>query len=527
MSMLTQINPLLIKIPNIRFAAPFRNINLSVPQKITVVSVTVGVVLIGFLARYLRRRRRVINYNKRGANQRIYSSRGAKSPNGDAASVQSGRRSGSPGGARPLTRQGSVLSSDRGSLPASLGLGLPSASEAPAGLTPQQLGVMGMEALDTAVSYWEDALAAYTVERGGGGGPLALPSQEEAEFARELQQLLDAAYRLQADSETMFLDQRSVLFRTDSSARLYGESMTTYTSNPESFVSAQDEVADLREFEEFVDIFPDIGSLALYQSATKQFEESGIPYRSLRTEMVHCSSDVEYLCKLHCIRLAFQYLFRDPGVSRWFADTGRQVLTDLILFADRDPKEFLVAYESMLEFLHNESNWVEVEQELSLKGVKAMTFYDIVLDYILMDAFEDLDSPPSSVTAVVQNRWLSNGFKETALATAVWSILKAKRRILKFPYGFMAHFYAISEQVSPLMAWGYLGPDENLKEMCHAFKDHVVGFLVDIFSFQKSRFTTVEELAEDVLKYAKGRAESLSLKMSLQDQIGVDKLNMS
>lgn len=54
-----------------------------------------------------------------------------------------------------------------------------------------------------------------------------------------------------------------------------------------------------------------------------------------------------------------------------------------------------------------------MEQELSARGVKAMTFYDIVLDYILMDAFEDLDSPPSSVLAVVQNRWLSNGFKES------------------------------------------------------------------------------------------------------------------
>lgn len=54
-----------------------------------------------------------------------------------------------------------------------------------------------------------------------------------------------------------------------------------------------------------------------------------------------------------------------------------------------------------------------MEIELSARGVKAMTFYDIVLDYILMDAFEDLDSPPSSVLAVVQNRWLSNGFKES------------------------------------------------------------------------------------------------------------------
>ena len=75
----------------------------------------------------------------------------------------------------------------------------------------------------------------------------------------------------------------------------------------------------------------------------------------------------------------------------------------------------------MLDFLQDECNWVSMEQELSLKGVKAMTFYDVVLDYILMDAFEDLESPPSSVTAVVQNRWLSNGFKETVCTSGYLS----------------------------------------------------------------------------------------------------------
>lgn len=42
-----------------------------------------------------------------------------------------------------------------------------------------------------------------------------------------------------------------------------------------------------------------------------------------------------------------------------------------------------------------------------------MSFFDIVLDFILMDAFEDLESPPSSVLAVLRNRWLSDSFKET------------------------------------------------------------------------------------------------------------------
>lgn len=42
-----------------------------------------------------------------------------------------------------------------------------------------------------------------------------------------------------------------------------------------------------------------------------------------------------------------------------------------------------------------------------------MSFFDIVLDFILMDAFEDLENPPASVLAVLRNRWLSDSFKET------------------------------------------------------------------------------------------------------------------
>ena len=51
---------------------------------------------------------------------------------------------------------------------------------------------------------------------------------------------------------------------------------------------------------------------------------------------------------------------------------------------------------------------------------------------------QDLESPPSSVTAVMKNGWLTNGFKETALHTAIWSVLKAKRRLLKHSHGFKA-----------------------------------------------------------------------------------------
>jgi len=36
--------------------------------------------------------------------------------------------------------------------------------------------------------------------------------------------------------------------------------------------------------------------------------------------------------------------------------------------------------------------------------------------------------------------------------------------------GFIAHFYAVSETVSPMLAWGFLGPEGPLKDMCYFFK---------------------------------------------------------
>lgn len=45
--------------------------------------------------------------------------------------------------------------------------------------------------------------------------------------------------------------------------------------------------------------------------------------------------------------------------------------------------------------------------------MKHLNFYDIVLDFILMDSFEDLENPPISIQNVVNNRWLHVSFKET------------------------------------------------------------------------------------------------------------------
>jgi len=306
------------------------------------------------------------------------------------------------------------------------------------------------------------------------------------------------------------LHQTSVLFRSDSVSERFAE-MDRYTvtsiSSLESFVSAVDVIADLREFDEFPDLNQDFQHYPLYQSALRQLEEGGIPYRTLRTENLKCQTDIDYLAKIHCVRLAFQYVFENEKVKVWFIECGRQLISSLLMQAEKDPKDFLTAYDEMLAFIKSDQHYAKTEEELKGRGVRCMTFYDIVLDFIFLDAFEDLENPPSSVLAVVQNRWLSNGFKETALATAVWSVLKAKRKFLKFHNGFIAHFYNISEHTSPVLAWGFLGPEEGLKELCNFFKDQVLGFLHDIFSSEKTRYSSVEELSACILSHAQERYE--------------------
>lgn len=65
----------------------------------------------------------------------------------------------------------------------------------------------------------------------------------------------------------------------------------------------------------------------------------------MHTELVKCGSDVEYLAKVHCLRQAYTRIFRLPAAAKWIADVGRQLLSDLIIFADRVSKFWLFILE--------------------------------------------------------------------------------------------------------------------------------------------------------------------------------------
>lgn len=498
-----------------RYMIALPSVNLSRTQKIFIICLTGGSLILGGLAQFLKRRRRhppaLSRRPYRDLKQRFANS---KNTNFDAVSQASWARRSEASTRSHISDRASLISS------------VPGGPDGDVRLTPQQYGVLGLEALEKALYCWEDALTAFSSALSN--DTLTSPSKADAAFTHDVQQLLDMGYQIQNHAELLFIDQHSVLFRNESEesveshkpsnigSRLSAKDKADAASSPESFESARDGVADLREFEEFTEFFPHLEKQKLYHMALKQHEQKGIPCRRLHTELVKCGSDVEYLAKVHCLRQAYTKLFTIPSATVWIADMGRQVISDLIMYADRDPKDYLMHYEHMIDFLQQPSNHAIMEEELSARGVKCMNFYDVLIDFILLDAFEEVEKPPSSIKAILQNRWISASFRETAIGTAVWSVLMGKRQMLKYEKGFLAHFYSISEQISPVLVWGFLGPEGSLRSTCHYFRDQIIEFLVDIFNFFKVRYTTVDSLAEDILREMKVRVENINQRLSLE-----------
>ncbi|XP_061764239.1 mitoguardin 2 [Nerophis ophidion] len=388
----------------------------------------------------------------------------------------------------------------------------------------ENLYLMGMELFEEALRKWEQALLIRHRTQSSSNSSLAVQGAASGDaptveahnkvLADKLETLLHRAYHLQEDfggsipTDSLLADFESVgtlILPPVERFHMLQDDDTATISSDQSFFSA----AEMFDNFSLEDSYQLLKPAALYEEALALVREDKVAYRSLRTELLECYGNRDFLAKLHCVRQAFQVLLLDETHRTFFMETGKQMIAGLMVKANKSPKGFLESYEDMLLYTQREETWPVTKMELHGRGVVCMSFFDIVLDFILMDAFEDLENPPSSVVAVLRNRWLSDSFKETALATACWSVLKAKRRLLMVPDGFISHFYAISEHVSPVLAFGFLGPRQHLSEVCTIFKQQIVQYLKDMFDHDKVRFNSAQCLAEDILKLSHRRSDIL------------------
>ena len=59
----------------------------------------------------------------------------------------------------------------------------------------------------------------------------------------------------------------------------------------------------------------------LYLKGVEELKTNGIPnriYKKIRTEMLGCSDDTEYLAKMYCLRLAFEKIMSNSDDRTWY-----------------------------------------------------------------------------------------------------------------------------------------------------------------------------------------------------------------
>lgn len=126
-----------------------------------------------------------------------------------------------------------------------------------------------------------------------------------------------------------------------------------------------------------------------------------------------------------------QHLLQQAKTREEFSTLGCNVMTHFLLMANRDAEPFDSAFRDMMSFIADPMQWAVMEEELTERGVVRLTFYDIALDFTLLDAFDDLDRLPATIVSVLQNRWLTDRMKESALSAGIWAMIKAKKSMLK------------------------------------------------------------------------------------------------
>lgn len=264
----------------------------------------------------------------------------------------------------------------------------------------------------------------------------------------------------------------------------------------------------------FFDVEPNLHFFKIYQDQLAIVDSIPMP-RGDRTDQMLCESQEEFLAKVSCLRNAFQDIIYDNENCFFFINCGKEILKIFLAHSPTDLENCLNAYDRLLDYVADEINHEDIQKEINVRKIPVLSFYDLVVDYIILESLDDLENPPAVVSSIVSNTWVSSKFRQSACQSAVSTALKYKRSQLKSPNGFFSHFYSVLDSLSPTLAWGFLGSDEDLQMKCEFLKESLLGLCRDYFSFDRVRYTSYEDLKSDIMTATRERYWELTDRLSI------------
>ncbi|KAK0404760.1 hypothetical protein QR680_017612 [Steinernema hermaphroditum] len=257
---------------------------------------------------------------------------------------------------------------------------------------------------------------------------------------------------------------------------------------------------------------------ALYQEGLEEAVRGNVEYRKSRAAVCGCVDDMEFAAKVWCLRQAFNNFLSNKRNREWFIAVSRQIMCDILRHDKQDTKEFNKVFDEMIQFLNDDRNRDIMREELGMRNVTDLGIWDVLFDFILLDAFDDISSPPSAIVSIFSNRLITRKMKEASLSTVLWTMITAKRKCLKHSDGFMSKFYSMTRILAPPLALAFFGGSSaSYRDLCEFFKaspQQIFAFVSEIFSFN-TRYTSMEELTTDVHEALRTTVETLQARLSV------------
>lgn len=112
--------------------------------------------------------------------------------------------------------------------------------------------------------------------------------------------------------------------------------------------------------------------LKLYREGLVLAEKGEIIYRKSRADICGCESEMDFAAKLWCLRQAFEAIIADQPKRRWIIQAGRNMIADLLRQDKKDPRDFYVAYDKLMDYVENSNNYDQIITELRSRKVKLL-----------------------------------------------------------------------------------------------------------------------------------------------------------
>jgi hypothetical protein len=242
----------------------------------------------------------------------------------------------------------------------------------------------------------------------------------------------------------------------------------------------------------------------LWKRAMSLAADGKIKVRKVRLEYTGCKNETDYAAHVYCFREALRVIGLSEVKRNVIREPFMRIVTGMLIRGNNDPAEFVAAVEKMERYVAKQMSLdacVSMMKELSVKGVKEYNLYDIVLDFMLFDSFDDLKCPPQAVTDALQSRWVPSAVRVRGLRAAVWAVTRSRRSMM--PEGsFMQHFYDIAIALAPTLAGGMLSlGDQEFVDLCKGFKAMILEYIGACFAIAHTEANlTAESYSEKILE---------------------------